>query len=113
MTPQSEERAVYTGSADALQRAMNATRLSEMLGCFRSLKSHSKTIEKDLHDYVNLLDRETVADAHVLASGSDDFIHQAKESAGTERYILLRELVDREKVCRLKQISRRSSFFPS
>lgn len=100
----SDDQVVYTGSADALKRAMNATTFNEMLDCFQSLKSHSNTIEKDLRSYVNHLEGHTAGETNASASHSDDFIQQAKDSTRDGRYILLRELIEGEKVYLLGNI---------
>ena len=109
----SDDQAMYTGSADALKRAMNAARLDEMLDCFQSLKAHSITIEKDLRSYVNELEGQTVAETNAPADHSVDFIQQAKDSTRDGRYILLRELMEGEKVYLIGNIQSKSSFFRS
>ena len=109
----SDDQVVYTGSADALKRAMHATGLNEMLDCFQSLKSHSNTIEKDLRSYVNHLEGQAGDETNASDSHSVDFIQQAKDSTRDGRYILLRELIEDEKVYLIGNNRSKSSLFRS
>ena len=95
------EESVLIGTAETLRRAMQATKLSEMMNCFNDLKSFSGTIERDLPNYFRHRSFNPTNELTQLSEETTtDFIQLAKESA-SNRYILLHDLIEQEKVIEL------------
>lgn len=89
----SEEPVDSTNFFNILERAMKAQRFSQMLDCFRQLKSSCKTIEKDFAA------KEIVLENQKIQFDEIDF-----ESLKNRRFVLLDDLID-EKTRRTEHIS--------
>ena len=88
-----------TGTAKTLRSAMTVTNLSDMIECFKDLKSSSSTIERDLPLYFQHRPMISTVDSLELSKNTTtDRIQLAKESASNRRYILLHELIQQTKI---------------
>jgi hypothetical protein len=97
------ELSVMTGSAEILQRAMNVTKYGDMLDCFKDLKFHCTTIEKDLAGYIKNHDNNQTVQSQVLTNTINDIVtleEQEENSGNDHRFILLHDLIEQDKVCR-------------
>lgn len=96
-----KEELILIGTAETLRRAMQATKLSEMMNCFQDLKSFSGTIERDLPNYFRHRSlHPTIELTRSSEETTTDFIQVVKESASNQ-YILLRDLIEQQKVIEL------------
>ena len=93
-----EDELTSIGSAKTLRRAMQVTKLNDMINCFKDLKFYSKTIEKDLPEYFHDRKIDQSIDSPSLSTDTTDFIQLARDTSTDRQYIVLHDLVKQEQV---------------